>query len=130
MEVEFPDKNKRDLFIVVANKGVSFGRTRLNAKPWIFSCTPSNLWEELAKWLMLVIMNSTRVLCGVPPLKVEMQKMYRIPSRRNMQFLCLSATLIEPSHIPPPIKGAMPEMWKEPGRGGGGSVLDANYPPN
>ena len=45
----FAEKQDRDIFNEVINGGVSFGRTRLVAKPWVFSFTPTELWEALEK---------------------------------------------------------------------------------
>ena len=47
--LKFAEKDDRDLFNEVVNKGVSFGGIRLVAKPWVFSFTPGELWEELER---------------------------------------------------------------------------------
>ena len=47
--LKFAEKEDRDIFNEVVNRGVSFGGTRLVAKPWVFSFTPTELWEELEK---------------------------------------------------------------------------------
>ena len=46
---EFAEKEDRDIFNEVVNRGVSFGTTRLLAKPWAFSFTTTDLWDELEK---------------------------------------------------------------------------------
>ena len=45
--LKFAEKEDRDIFNEVVNRGVSFGGTRLVAKPWVFSFTPTELSEEL-----------------------------------------------------------------------------------
>ena len=47
--LKFAEKEDRDIFNEVVNRGVSFGGTRLAAKRWVFSITPTELWEELGK---------------------------------------------------------------------------------
>ena len=47
--LKFAEKEDRDIFNEVVNRGVSFGGTWLLAKPWVFSFTPTELWEELEK---------------------------------------------------------------------------------
>ena len=47
--LKFAEKEDRHIFNEVVNRGVSFGGTRLVAKPWVFSFTPTELWEELEK---------------------------------------------------------------------------------
>ena len=47
--LKFAENEDRDIFNKVVNRGHSFGGTQLVAKPWIFSFTPTELWEELEK---------------------------------------------------------------------------------
>ena len=47
--LKLAEKEDRDIFNEVVNLGVSFGATWLVAKPWVFSFTPSELWDELEK---------------------------------------------------------------------------------
>ena len=47
--LRFAEKKDRDIFNEVVNRGVSFGSTRLVAKPWVFSLMPTELWDELHK---------------------------------------------------------------------------------
>ena len=47
--LKFVEKEDRDIFNEVVNRGVSVGGTRLVAKAWVFSFTPTELWEELEK---------------------------------------------------------------------------------
>ena len=41
--LKLAQKEDRDIFNEVVNRGVSFGGTRLVAKPWVFSFTPTEL---------------------------------------------------------------------------------------
>ena len=47
--LKLAEKEDGDIFNDVVNRGVSFGGTRLLAKPWVFSFTPTELWEALEK---------------------------------------------------------------------------------
>ena len=47
--LKFAEKEDRDIFHEVVKRGVSFAKTRLVAKPWVFSFTPTELWEGFEK---------------------------------------------------------------------------------
>ena len=47
--LKFMEKEDGDNFNEVVNRGVSFGGTRLVAKPWVFSFTPTELCDDLEK---------------------------------------------------------------------------------
>ena len=48
--VKSAEKENKDKLNEVVTRGVSFGRTRLVAKTWVFSLTPTELWHALEKF--------------------------------------------------------------------------------
>ena len=71
--LKFAEKEDRDIYNEAITRGVSFGETRLVAKPWFFSFTPTEWSEE-----KLVDANHQQFHEGLSrnfPLKVGMRRM-------------------------------------------------------
>ena len=81
------------------------------AKPWVFSFTPTELWEQLEK--LTDASYSMKDGAEIPPLKVGMRKMQKKRSRKSGPFVCPSVTVTVPNRIPPRITGGIRLMRKE-----------------
>ena len=108
--LKFAEKEDRDIFNELVNRGVSFGGTRLVAKPWVFSFTPTELWEELQKLADANHQQFHEGLSRDPPSKGGNQKNV---SRETMPFVCPSVTPTVPSRIPLRITAGIRPMRKE-----------------
>ena len=112
-ELKFAEKEDRYIFDEVVNRGVSFGGTRLVAKPWIFSFTPTELWEELEK---LADANHQQFHEGLrqnPPSKGGNQKNLNNTKSKDCAICFPSVTPTVPRRIPLRITGGIRLMRKE-----------------
>ena len=111
--LKFAEKEDRDILNEVINQGVSLGGIRLVAKPWVFSFTPAELWEELEKLADANHQQFHEGLSRNPPSKGENAKNVNNTHSKHCAIFCPSVTLTVPSRILPRIIGEIRPMRKE-----------------
>ena len=111
--LKFAEKEDRDILNKVVNQGVSCEGARLVTKPWVFSFTPTELWEELEKLADANHQQFHEELSRNPRSKGGNAKNVNNTQSNNRAIGFFSVTLTVPGRIPRRITGGIRAMRKE-----------------